>query len=171
MTPTDTPAFRAALRRLETAYGAGVDPARDPVFFDALEPYPITIVLSAARDLERRPPPSRRFPTTHDWCDRARELRAGHATTPRPPDLILDADDPPMSASAFRAALETLRKKLSVRHATMRRHSTPTAVSQIAQSLTHPHAVPHAREPSDDDLPDSPPAIQPDGAEDDPDAV
>ncbi len=195
MTPADTPAFRAALRRLETAYGAGVDPARDPVFFDALEAYPITAVIAAARDLERRRPPSGRMPTTHDWADRCSEIRRGelaqhptHTSCPPPHD----DDTPPMTQAEFVARLDTLRKKLARIRPGARPHSSLIPLSQIADGLTHPRTaiatmdnrcfdltpdpaaarpLPSPREPGDDDLPFDDTPVQPDGAEDDPDAV
>ncbi len=180
MTPADTPAFRAALRRLETAFGCPVDDARDPVFFDALANFPITTVMTAARDLERQPPPSRRMPTTHDWRDRCHDIRHAEAhahptrtSCPEPHD-----DTPPMSKQEFFARLETLRKKLARVHpAGARRHSSLIPLSQIAGSLTHPHAIPadaappRSREPGDDDLPLDETPVHTNGAEDDPDAV
>ena len=176
MTPADTTAFRAALRRLETAFGCPVDDARDPVFFDALANFPITTVITAARNLEREPPPSRRMPTTHDWADRCREVHRAHlarAGTRPPARAWPDDDTPPMSQAEFLARLDTLRKKLARVRPGAHRHSSLIPLSQIADSLTHPRAIPDAsavpgaripscadaepsarpREPGDDDLP------------------
>lgn len=180
MTADDTRAFRAALRRLEIAYGCPVDSARDPVYFDALEHYPIATVVSAANDLaNRHRTASGRFPITHDWIDRCREfIRATEARqqpmrTSRPEP---DDDTPPITKAEFWARIDTLRKKCARVRPGAHRHSSLTPLSQIADSLTHPHALPatelsRAREPGEDDLPLEETPVQADGAEDDPDAV
>lgn len=164
MTPADTPAFRAALRRLEVAYGAGVDPARDPVYFDALKEFPLALVVAAADDLAyHHRTMTGRFPITHDLADRCREIRRTEIARAHPTRTACPEPDdhtPPMSKQEFSARLETLRKKLARVRPGARRHSSLTPLSQIADTLTHPHAIPgvdedvlgRSREPGDDDL-------------------
>jgi len=190
MTPSDTTAFRTALRRLETAYGAGVDPARDPVYFDAVKDFPLALVVAAANDLAcHHRTTTGRFPITHDWADRCREIHRTElarqepwrTSCPEPHD-----DTPPMSKQEFFARLDTLRKKLARAHPGARRHATLTPLSQIANSLTNPYVIPvpeepafpahdgslpRPREPGDDDLSQDETTVHTDGAADDPDAV